>query len=121
MESDSLDRYLTLLHGCIAYQIQRSDLSGVLRYDEFRSVKWAVTHLDINLVSTQNDRDVLADSLQVPVPVWYVLVGDTRGNIEHNDTTLTYSSLIHETRSKVKSGHVLTSDRETEGVNWQYE
>jgi hypothetical protein len=46
------------------------------------------THLDVDLVSTQDDGDVLTNSLEVTVPVGNVLVGDTRGNIEHDDTTL---------------------------------
>lgn len=45
--------------------------------------------LNVDLVTTENDGDVLADALQVTVPVGNVLVGDTRGNVEHDDTTLT--------------------------------
>ncbi len=44
--------------------------------------------LDIDLVTAENDWDVLADADQVTVPVWNVLIGDTGGNIEHDDTAL---------------------------------
>jgi hypothetical protein len=45
--------------------------------------------LDVNLVSAKHDGDVLANSLQVSVPVGNVLVGDSRCDVEHDDTTLT--------------------------------
>ena len=45
--------------------------------------------LDIDLVTAQHNGDVFTDSLQVSVPVGDVLVGDSRRNIEHDDTTLT--------------------------------
>lgn len=31
--------------------------------------------LDIHLVATEDNGDVLTDSHQIPVPVWYILVG----------------------------------------------
>ena len=43
----------------------------------------ALLHLD--LVAAQHDRDVLADPRQVPVPVRYILVGDARRHVEHDD------------------------------------
>lgn len=46
------------------------------------------THLDVDLVAAENDGDVLADTLEVTVPVGDVLVGDTRGNVEHDDAAL---------------------------------
>jgi hypothetical protein len=46
--------------------------------------------LDIDLVTAQHDRDVLTDSFQISVPVGDVLVGDSRCNVEHDDTTLTW-------------------------------
>lgn len=65
-----------------------------------------VTYLDINLVSAKNHRDVLTDSLQIPVPVGNVLVGDTRGNIEHEDTTLSLNvvSISKATKLLLSSG-----------------
>jgi len=44
--------------------------------------------LDINLVAGEDDGDVLADTDQVTVPVGNVLVGNSGGNVEHDDTTL---------------------------------
>lgn len=48
-----------------------------------------LTLLDVDLVTTQHNWDVLTNSDQVTVPVRNVLVGDSRGNVEHDDTTLT--------------------------------
>lgn len=45
--------------------------------------------LDINLVTAKNNGDVLADALQITVPVGHVLVGNTRSHVEHDDTALT--------------------------------
>jgi len=44
--------------------------------------------LNINLVAGQDDGNVLADTDQITVPVGNVLVGNTGGDIEHDDTTL---------------------------------
>lgn len=38
--------------------------------------QWNSTHLDINLVTAENDRNVLANTLEISVPVRDVLVGD---------------------------------------------
>lgn len=46
------------------------------------------TNLDVDLVSAKDDGDVLANTLEVTVPVGNVLVGDTRGHVEHDDTAL---------------------------------
>jgi hypothetical protein len=46
------------------------------------------TNLHIDLVSAKDDGDVLADTLEVTVPVGNILVGNTGGNVEHDDTTL---------------------------------
>ena len=48
-----------------------------------------LTIFDFDLVSRQYNRDIFADTSQVTMPVGYVLVGDTRGHVEHNDGTLT--------------------------------
>ena len=50
--------------------------------------KQDATNLNIDLVSTKDDRNVLTDSLQISVPVRNVLVGDSGSDIEHDDTTL---------------------------------
>ena len=46
------------------------------------------THFHVDLVTAQDNRDVLADALKVTVPVGHVFVGNPRGHVEHNDTTL---------------------------------
>ena len=48
----------------------------------------ASTYLHIDLVTAENDGDVLADTLQITVPVGDVLVRDAGGHVEHDDTTL---------------------------------
>lgn len=48
-----------------------------------------LTLLDIDLVTTEDDRDTLANTDEVTVPVWNVLVSDPSGNIKHNDPALT--------------------------------
>ncbi|KAH3659974.1 hypothetical protein OGAPHI_007179 [Ogataea philodendri] len=45
--------------------------------------------LDIDFVTTQDNWDVFTHSDQVSVPVRNVLVGDSGGDVEHDDTTLT--------------------------------
>lgn len=45
-------------------------------------------HLHIDLVTAEDDRDVLADALEITVPVRHILVGDTGGDIEHDDAAL---------------------------------
>ena len=44
---------------------------------------------NIDLVTNENDWDVLAHSDNISVPVWNILVGDSRSDIEHDDGTLT--------------------------------
>jgi hypothetical protein len=46
------------------------------------------TIFDINLVTDEGYWDVLTDSHQILVPLWHVLVGDSRADIEHDDTTV---------------------------------
>ena len=47
-----------------------------------------IIHLDVDLVTTKHDGDVLADTLEVAVPVGHVLVRDTRRDVEHDDPAL---------------------------------
>lgn len=44
--------------------------------------------LDVDLVTAEDNWDVFTDPDQVSVPVWHVLVGDSGGDVEHDDTTL---------------------------------
>lgn len=43
---------------------------------------------DVNLVAAENDGNVFTDTDQVTMPVGHVLVGDSRGNVKHDDSTL---------------------------------
>ena len=45
-------------------------------------------YLNVDLVSTKNNGDVFTNTLEITMPVGDVLVGDTRGHIEHDDTAL---------------------------------
>lgn len=47
---------------------------------------FALLHIDF--VAAEHDGDVLTHTHQVAVPVGHVLVGDTGGNIEHDDAAL---------------------------------
>ena len=44
--------------------------------------------LDIDLVTAENNWDVFADTDKITVPVGNVLVGDSGGKIEHDNTAL---------------------------------
>lgn len=43
---------------------------------------------DVHLVATKDDGNVLTDTDQVTMPVRHVLVGDSRGDVKHDDSTL---------------------------------
>ena len=47
------------------------------------------TIFDVNLVSTKNNRDVLTHPDKIPVPVRYILVRHSWGDVEHDNGTLT--------------------------------
>jgi len=40
------------------------------------------------LISTQNNRDILTDTGKISVPVGNILVGDTRSDVEHDNSAL---------------------------------
>jgi hypothetical protein len=46
------------------------------------------TYLNVNLVATEDDRNVLADTLQVTMPIGNVFVRDAGGDIKHDDAAL---------------------------------
>jgi hypothetical protein len=74
-----------------------------------------IAYLDINLVSAKNNRDVLADTLKVAMPVRHVLVGDTRSDIEHDDATLALDVVaVTETTKLLLSGSI--PDVEADGT-----
>lgn len=71
--------------------------------------------LDVDLVAAENNGDVLADTLEVTVPVGDVLVGDTRGHIEHDDTALALDVVaVTETTELLLAGSV--PDVEADGA-----
>lgn len=73
------------------------------------------TDLDIDLVSTKHNGDVFTNPLQISVPVWYVLVGDSGSNIKHDDTTLSLDIVtISETTEFLLSGSI--PDVEADGT-----
>lgn len=43
---------------------------------------------NIHLVATEDNGNVLTDTDQVTMPVGYVLIGDSGGDIKHDDSTL---------------------------------
>lgn len=47
-----------------------------------------LTVLDVYLVAAEDNRDVLTDSNQVTMPVGHIFVGDTGGDVKHDDGTL---------------------------------
>ena len=47
-----------------------------------------MTHLDVDLVSAEDDGNVLADALEVSVPVGHVLVCDLGRDVKHDDAGL---------------------------------
>lgn len=72
-------------------------------------------YLHINLVPAQHNRNVLAYTLQVTMPIRYALVCDTRGDVKHDDTTLALNVVaITETTELLLSGCV--PDIETDGA-----
>ena len=44
--------------------------------------------LNINFVTYENDWNILANSHEILIPLWNVLVSDSRADIEHDDTTV---------------------------------
>lgn len=43
---------------------------------------------DVHLVAAEDDGNVLTDTDQVTMPVGHVLVSDSRGDVKHDDGTL---------------------------------
>lgn len=54
----------------------------------FTHTEGAKTHLDVDFVATKHDRDVLADTFKITMPVGHILVRDAGGNIKHDYATL---------------------------------
>jgi hypothetical protein len=74
-----------------------------------------ITHLDVDLVTTEDNGNVFTDPLQVSVPVGDVLVGDSGCNVKHDDTALSLNVVtISETTEFLLSGSV--PDVEADGT-----
>lgn len=73
--------------------MQKVENSGNHKRRRARKLKKS-TNLDVDFVSAENDGDVLADPGQVLVPGGDVLVCDTRGNVKHDDGTLSLNAAL---------------------------
>ena len=47
-----------------------------------------IVYLNVDFVSAQDNWNILADTFKIAVPVGHVLVRDTGGDVEHDDTAL---------------------------------
>ena len=64
-------------------------------------------YLDVHLVTTKNNGNVLAHPLVITVPVGDILVGNAGGNIEHDDTALALNVVtIAETTELLLTGGI---------------
>ena len=55
---------------------------------KYNGLGFNLTVLDVNLVATKDNWNVLTDSNQIAMPVGNIFVCDTRGHIKHDDGTL---------------------------------
>lgn len=92
-------------------------------------IRSRITHLDIDFVSAQHDGNVFTNALEIAMPIRNVFVGDPRGYIKHDDTTLALNviTITETTKLFLTSGipHVKADStkvgRECEGVNFDTE
>ena len=85
MESDSLGLHLTLL-----YTYTYSFIS-TMQKPIYTSV---ITYLNINLVTAEDNRNVLTDTDKITMPVRNVLISDTRSDVKHDDSTLALDTVL---------------------------
>jgi hypothetical protein len=108
------EEWISQLTLSVESDISSLDLS-LLYTSAFSLPHGNATHLDIDLVSTKDNRDVLTNPLQISVPVRNVLVGDSGSNIKHDDTTLSLDIVsISETTEFLLSSGI--PDIETDGT-----
>jgi len=75
----------------------------------------AISDLDIDFVSAKYDGNVFANAFEVTMPVGNVFVGDTGGNVEHDDTALPLNVVsITETTKLLLTSSI--PDIETDGT-----
>jgi hypothetical protein len=76
-----------------------------------------LTVLHINLVTAENNRDILANAAKITMPGRYVLICKTRGHIEHNNSTLAMNIVsITETTELFLTGRVPTVETDLTAV-----
>ena len=64
--------------------------------------------LDVDLVAGEHNRNGLANSNQISMPVRHVLVGDSRGDIEHDDGALALNVVaVSQTAEFLLTGSIL--------------
>lgn len=49
--------------------------------------------LDIHFVATEHNRNAFTYSHQISMPIGYIFVSDTAGNIKHDDSTLALKNI----------------------------
>ena len=47
-----------------------------------------LTLLDVDLVTDEDDRNVLTHTLEITIPDWYILVSNATSHVKHDDGTL---------------------------------
>jgi hypothetical protein len=78
---------------------------------------------NINLVSDQNDWDVLANSHEIFVPLWNVLISDSGADIEHDDTAVSTNIVsISESTKFLLTSSVpnVEEDHTFAGIEWHW-
>lgn len=50
--------------------------------------------MKLYLVADKDDGHIFANPGEVLMPLRYIFIGDSRGNIEHNDSTMSTDALI---------------------------
>jgi hypothetical protein len=73
--------------------------------------------LDIDFVSTHDDGDIFTNTDEITMPLWYIFVGDTRGDIEHDDGGLSLNVVsIAESSEFFLSGSVPARENQLPSV-----
>jgi hypothetical protein len=78
---------------------------------------------DINFVSNQNNWDVFANSDEIFVPLWNVLICDSGADIEHDNTTVTTNVIsISESSKLLLTGGIpyVEKDHTFAGIEWHW-
>lgn len=65
-----------------------SDYLQVLLTVKHNALGFDFPVFDVHLVAAKDDGNVLTDTDQITMPVGHVLIGDSRGDVKHDDSTL---------------------------------